>query len=97
MNTKVILTRAAAIAVAAVTPVVIGRFGGEIAGFLRADVLLGAGVVATLVALITKEYVRIPRPARRPVVLRTLGEVVPAVPATNVVALRTDDETRVAA
>lgn len=69
MNTKVILTGTLALG-AAVAPVVIGRYGGEIAEHLRVDVLLGIGVVATLVALITLEYGRTaPKAARQPLAL----------------------------
>lgn len=51
MKTNTMFKALAALAGIAVTPVVIGRFGGDPAGFLRAEVLAGFGVAATLVAL----------------------------------------------
>jgi len=93
MNTRVILTTALALAVAAVTPVVIGRYGDELAGFLQADVLLGFGSVATLVALITLEYGRkAPRTVPQSVVLRAVGDDDVIVPSTKIVALPKDDK-----
>ena len=98
MNTKVILTGALAFVLAAVTPVVIGRYGGEIAGLVRLDVLTGIGFVATLVALITLEYGRgAARAARQPVALRSLDDVVAAEPAANLVPLAKNKDTRAAA
>jgi hypothetical protein len=98
MNTKVILTGAVALATAAVTPVVIGRYGGEIADLLRVDVLAGIGVVATLVALITTEYGRgAARAARQPAALRCMSDVGVSARSTNVVALRKNPDTRAAA
>jgi hypothetical protein len=99
MNTKVILTGAVALAIAAVTPAVIGRYGDEVAGLLRIDVLTGIGFVATLVALITLEYGRGAARAvvRQPVALRSVGAVVVTEQATTLVALRKNEDTRVAA
>lgn len=95
MNTRVVLASVLA-SVAAVAPAVIGRFGDTFAAFLRADALLGFGVVATLVALITLEYRISTRSAiRRPAVLHAVSDdVQPAV--TKLVATRSDD-TRAAA
>ena len=90
MNTRLVLAGVLASA-AAVAPVVIGRFGDTLAGFLRADALLGFGVVATLVALITLEYrLGTRRTVRQPVVLRTVRAGVQLAP-TKLVAVRRDD------
>ena len=98
MNTKAILPGILALAAVAVTPVVIGRFGGEVADPLRIDVLLGVGVVATLVALITLEYGRgAKRAARQPVALHSLRDVVVPVGPVKITALPKDEDTRAAA
>jgi hypothetical protein len=98
MNTKVILTGALALAAAAVAPVVIGRYGDELAGLLRIDVLAGIAVVATLVALITLEYGRgTARAARQPVALHSLGDVVVPSKTGALTALATNRDTRAAA
>jgi hypothetical protein len=96
MNNRLVLGSVLA-SLAAVAPVVIGRFGDTFAGFLRADALLGFGVVATLVALITLEYrLGARRIVRQPVVLRTIsGDVQPT--ATKLVTVRTPGDTRAAA
>jgi hypothetical protein len=56
--TKNTLTKTALVAGLVLTPAVIGRYGAPFAELLRADVLIGFGMVATLVALITLEYGR---------------------------------------
>ena len=56
--TKNTLTKTALVAGLVLTPAVIGRYGAPLAELLRADVLIGFGTVATLVALITLEYGR---------------------------------------
>ncbi|MBE2216235.1 MAG: hypothetical protein IAE82_20345 [Opitutaceae bacterium] len=56
--TKNTLKKAALVAGLVLTPAVIGRYGAPLAELLRADVLIGFGMVATLVALITLEYGR---------------------------------------
>jgi hypothetical protein len=92
MNTRVVLTSVLALAAAAVAPAVIGRYGDELAGFLRADALLGFGVVATLVALITMEYGRkATRTVRQSVALCTVSDADVLVPATKIVTLPKDD------
>lgn len=97
MNTRVILTSSLALVLAAVAPVVIGRYGAELAGYLRADVLLGFGIVATLVALITLDYGRkAPRTVRQSVVLRAVGDQDVIVPSTKIIQLPKGD-TRAAA
>ena len=97
MKTRVVLTSVLALAAAAVAPMVIGRYGDELAGVLRADVLLGFGVVATLVALITLEYGRkATRTVRQSAMLRTVSDTDVIVPHTKIVALPKDD-TRAAA
>lgn len=55
MKTRVILAGALALGLVT-TPMVIGRFGGAAGELPGLDVLLGYGVVATLVAFITMEY-----------------------------------------
>jgi hypothetical protein len=98
MNTKVILTGVLAFAAAAVTSVVIGRYGDEFAGFLRIDVLTGFAFVATLVALITLEYGRgAGRAARQPVALRSVSGGVVPTGAAKIVALSESNDTRAAA
>jgi hypothetical protein len=98
MNTTVNRTDVVAFAASVVTPVVIARYGGEIADFLRIDVLMGIGIVATLVALITKEYVRrAPRAARQPVALRAVGDVIVRTEAAELAVLPNDEDTRAAA
>ena len=99
MNTKVILTGGLALAAAAVAPAVIGRNGGELADLLRIDVLLGLGVVATLVALITLEYGRgAARAARQPVALRTVeGGIEVSGPAPKLAVLTVKRDPRIAA
>jgi protein-S-isoprenylcysteine O-methyltransferase Ste14 len=56
--TKNTLIKTALVAGLVLTPAVIGRYGAPFADLLRADVLIGFGMVATLVALITLEYGR---------------------------------------
>ena len=56
--TKNTLVKTALVAGLVLTPAVIGRYGAPLAELLRADVLIGFGMVATLVALITLEYGR---------------------------------------
>lgn len=56
--TKNTFIKAALVAGLVLTPAVIGRYGAPLAELLRADVLIGFGMVATLVALITLEYGR---------------------------------------
>jgi hypothetical protein len=51
MNTNRLLKATAAFVGIVVAPVVLGRFGGDIAEFLHAEVLMGFAVAATLVAL----------------------------------------------
>lgn len=87
--TKNTLIKTALVAGVVLTPAVIGRYGAPVAELLRAEVLIGFGTVATLVALITLEYGRrTAAPARAPKALPTVnaatGEAaVVAFPARN--------------
>ncbi len=93
MNTRKVIAGVLALAAATVTPMVIGRYGDELAGFLRADALLGFGVVATLVALITLEYGRkAARAVRQPVVLRAVHDANVRRQEAQVVALSKDED-----
>jgi hypothetical protein len=56
MKTNRLLVGLAALIFAGLTFGVIGRYGDALAGFLRPDVLIGFGAIATLVALITLEF-----------------------------------------
>lgn len=56
MTTKTNIRGAIALTVVVLALTVIGRYAGYGAGLLRPEVLLGFGVVATLIALIIAEY-----------------------------------------
>jgi len=90
--TKNTLIKTALVAGLVVTPAVIGRYGAFLAELLRADVLIGFGTVATLVALITLEYGRRTTAATR--ALTTLRLVRGANSGATVVAFpaRASDE-----
>lgn len=94
--TKNTLVKTALVAGLVLTPAVIGRYGAPLAELLRADVLIGFGMVATLVALITLEYGRRKvTPARA---FATVPNVRGAATGATVVAFPTrNDEDRAAA
>ena len=90
--TKNTLKKTALVAGLVLTPAVIGRYGAPLAELLRADVIIGFGMVATLVALITLEYGRrLAVPARA---LAALPTVNTANPGATVVAFpaRAEDD-----
>lgn len=97
MNSLTKFVSVLVLAAAVVTPVVLGRYGDVLATLLRADVLLGFGFVATLVALITLEYGRrVVRAARQPATIRGMCGATPSLPRANFISLRKDN-VRVAA
>ena len=79
--TKNTLTKTALVAALVLTPAVIGRYGAPLAELLRADVLIGFGMVATLVALITLEYGR-----RTTVRARALAALPTGAPEAKILA-----------
>ena len=99
MNTKRLLSGVLVLAVAGLTSVVIGRYGDAFAGFLRPDVLIGFGVIATLVALITLEYrAEKPRQSIGSRIDRQVGGDLVGLPAPQVVPMwqATEDERKAA-
>lgn len=84
------LTKAGLVAALVLTPAVIGRYGEPLAEFLRPEVLLGFGVVATLVALITTEYRR--RTPPRAFITRTAPSVPVATAKVVAFPARAEDE-----
>lgn len=86
------LTKTALVAGLVLTPAVIGRYGAPLAELLRADVLIGFGMVATLVALITLEYGRrTAAPARGLIALPDTGAAAPGATLVAFPARKPED------